>query len=91
MNTSGEVRTLERIALNTVYRDYRYRTRGLEKPELAALDLKRQPLQPGESVAFELPVVFDRAGAQGIYFDALIVGSRQSWDARQARQVTVHP
>jgi hypothetical protein len=90
-NVSDEPRTLERIALNRVYRDYRYRTRGMETPEIAARDLERRQLLPGESWDVAVEAEFEQAGEQDVYFDALIAGSRQNWDVRQARRVSVHP
>jgi hypothetical protein len=90
-NTSDEDRTLERVALNRVYSDYRTRTRGMEVPELAALDLGGRVLAPRASASAVLPVTFDGEGPLTVYFDALISGSRQAWDPRQARTLLVHP
>ncbi len=90
-SVSGEPATLERVALNRVYRDYRHGTRGMDTPEIAARDLGRRQLPPGESWSVDLEAVFDRAAEQNVYFQVLISGSPQNWDVRQVRRVTVRP
>jgi hypothetical protein len=38
-----------------------------------------------------VPVVFDEPGKRWVDFNAMMYGRTQAWDARQARQLTVHP
>ena len=91
LNESNEDLTLERVALNSTFRDYRYKTRGMEVPEIAALDLGRKRLAPHESYQVTLDATFAAAGPTFVYFDVLVAGSQQNWDVRQAHEVRIAP
>jgi hypothetical protein len=52
--------------------------------ELAAINLNNRFLKVGESKSFSIDVVFPESGNQTYYLNAMIKGSTQNWDEREA-------
>ncbi len=78
--------TLQRFSVTKQY-DHGYRKPDgtiAQVDELAAIDLKNVTLKAGESKSFSVDVVFPQAGDHSYYLNAMIKGTSQHWDEREA-------
>lgn len=78
--------TLERFSLTKEF-DHGYRKPDgalARVEELAAINLNNVILTEGESKSFSVDVVFPQAGDHWYYFNAMIKGTSQCWDEREA-------
>jgi hypothetical protein len=93
-NRSESAVTLERFSLTERFDNYGRNLGDTGKElvlpkELAAVDLGRVELAPGEAHQASLVATFAAAGRQWIYFNALISGSTQNWDFHQAHEMSI--
>ena len=78
--------TLERFSLTAEY-DHGYRKPDgtiARVDELAAISLNNVTLKEGESKSFSVDVVFPEAGDHWYYLNAMLKGTSQFWDEREA-------
>ena len=94
-NAGREPLTLERFSLTRSYSNYGRNVGDtgqalvLPEDEIGDHDLERFELQPGKSHRFALSASFPQAGAQWVYFNALISSTRQNWDTHHPHNLLV--